>query len=424
MIDRIKISKRTVDAIPLQSSGQPPKFYRDSELRGFGLKVTEHNKIFIVERRVNGKPKRVTIGAYGAPWTPDNARSKAQQLLAEMAGGELPTEKKRQERVKGITLGEAFRQYVQVRDLTPKTIKEYQRTVDLYLADWADRPLASITREKVSERFSNLAEERGAATANVVMRALRAILNFALHQYGTAERPLLRENPVLTLSHTRAWKRIPRRQGCLRPADFGPWVAAVQELDNATLRDYLLFLLFTGLRREEAASLTWEQVDLANRMVTITNTKNHDPLELPLPEFMMDLLTQRREEAGQAGSPFVFSSSGVKGYVQEPRKALGAVAKKTGVSVPIHDLRRTFMTIADSLDISAYALKRLVNHRTDRGDVTAGYIVSGVERLREPMERIAEEILRYADEPPGRPRAAGEHSADGGQRGERSGVPL
>jgi hypothetical protein len=70
------------------------------------------------------------------------------------------------------------------------------------------------------------------------------------------------------------------------------------------------------------------------------------------------------------------------------------VAAKTGIRVTVHDLRRTFITIADSLDISAYALKRLVNHRTDRGDVTAGYIVSGVERLREPMEGIASEILR------------------------------
>ncbi|MGK9452189.1 tyrosine-type recombinase/integrase [Acidithiobacillus caldus] len=397
MVDRIKLTKRAVDAIPLQPRGQPPKFYRDSELRGFGLKVTERSKVFIAERRVNGKVRRVTIGTYGA-WTPDNARAKAQQLLAEMAQGEVPTDKKRQERVRGVTLREAFQQYIQVRELTPKTIREYQRGVDLYLADWADQPLATITRDRVMERFRSLAEEKGAATANSVMRSLRAIVQFAIQHYGSPERPLLRENPVLILSHTRAWKRVPRRQGCLRPADLGPWMAAVQELANGTLRDYLLFLLFTGLRREEAASLTWEQVDLGNRMVTITKTKNHDQLELPLPEFLVDLLRRRHQEAGQAGSPFVFSSSGTKGYVQEPRKALEAVAAKTGIRVTVHDLRSTFITIADSLDISAYALKRLVNHRTDRGDVTAGYIVSGVERLREPMERIASEILRCVHE--------------------------
>lgn len=62
----------------------------------------------------------------------------------------------------------------------------------------------------------------------------------------------------------------------------------------------------------------------------------------------------------------------------------------------MHDLRRTFISIAESLDIPAYALKRLLNHRADT-DVTGGYIVIGVERLRLPVERIAARILELAD---------------------------
>lgn len=58
----------------------------------------------------------------------------------------------------------------------------------------------------------------------------------------------------------------------------------------------------------------------------------------------------------------------------------------------LHDLRRTFITIAESLDISSYALKKLVNHSQSR-DVTAGYIVMNVDRLREPMQKISDFIL-------------------------------
>lgn len=58
----------------------------------------------------------------------------------------------------------------------------------------------------------------------------------------------------------------------------------------------------------------------------------------------------------------------------------------------MHDLRRTFITIAESLDIPAYALKRLLNHKMN-GDVTAGYIMLDVERLRNPMQMIADHIL-------------------------------
>lgn len=54
-----------------------------------------------------------------------------------------------------------------------------------------------------------------------------------------------------------------------------------------------------------------------------------------------------------------------------------------------------FITIAESLDIPAYALKRLLNHKTG-ADVTAGYIVIDVKRLREPMQKITDFILKAA----------------------------
>lgn len=64
-----------------------------------------------------------------------------------------------------------------------------------------------------------------------------------------------------------------------------------------------------------------------------------------------------------------------------------------------HDLRRTFSTIADSLNIGFYATKRLLNHKM-RHDVTAGYIVSDVERLRAPMEAISQTILQIVGRAP------------------------
>ena len=55
----------------------------------------------------------------------------------------------------------------------------------------------------------------------------------------------------------------------------------------------------------------------------------------------------------------------------------------------LHDLRRTFITAAERLDIPAYALKRLMNHK-DPNDVTDGYIIFDVERLRGPMQKITD----------------------------------
>jgi hypothetical protein len=44
------------------------------------------------------------------------------------------------------------------------------------------------------------------------------------------------------------------------------------------------------------------------------------------------------------------------------------------------------------LDIPHYALKQLVNHKQGN-DVTAGYIISGPERLRIPMQKVTDKLL-------------------------------
>jgi integrase len=67
------------------------------------------------------------------------------------------------------------------------------------------------------------------------------------------------------------------------------------------------------------------------------------------------------------------------------------VTDRSGVEFTLHDLRRTFTTLAESLDIPAYALKRLLNHRVSAADVTD--IVHDVERLRRPMQAITDYLL-------------------------------
>jgi integrase len=58
--------------------------------------------------------------------------------------------------------------------------------------------------------------------------------------------------------------------------------------------------------------------------------------------------------------------------------SLSAITKKSGVRASPHDLRRTFASIAEGLDISGYSLKRLLNHTT--GDVTQGYVILNMDR--------------------------------------------
>ena len=54
-------------------------------------------------------------------------------------------------------------------------------------------------------------------------------------------------------------------------------------------------------------------------------------------------------------------------------------------------LRRTFITVAEALDISPYAIKALVNHALGTS-VTEGYIQMSVERLRAPVQQVSDRI--------------------------------
>jgi len=258
-------------------------------------------------------------------------------------------------------------------------------------ADWRRRPLTSITREAITRRFNRLRDESGPAWANLCMRVLRAIFNFAhaKHTDDRGQSPFA-ANPVKVLSEMKAWVKVDRRRTVIKPHELADWYQAVQGLNNTTIRDYLLLLIFTGLRREEAARLRRQDIDFAGRTLTITDTKNRQPHTLPLPDFIHAML---RSRCDSIRGEYVFPGDGTRGYLVSPKKAKAKVIEATGISFSLHDLRRTFTTIAESLDIPAYALKRMLNH-SDGSDVTAGYIVANVERLREPMQKVADYLLR------------------------------
>jgi integrase len=111
-------------------------------------------------------------------------------------------------------------------------------------------------------------------------------------------------------------------------------------------------------------------------------------------DFLRDLLERR---ALDRQNEWVFPSPLTDGPLKELRAAIARVIELSGGSFQLHDLRRTFITIAESLDIPAYALKRLLNHKFSN-DVTAGYIVTSSERLRVPMQRITSYIRSKTDD--------------------------
>lgn len=391
----IKLTKSFVEKLPFSVTQD---FYRDTELRGFGLRVGTSTKTYFVEGKVNGRTVRTTIGKHTV-FSAELARQKARELLQVMARGISPTERKREQKARSVTLASVFEDYIRSRkNLKASTIFDYRRVMRESLADWQNKPMADITKEMVERKHQRLGET-SRARANLAMRVLRALFNYAIDKYETGSgEAVITNNPVTRLTKANAWYRVNRRSSVIKAHQLPAWFKAVLALQSnhpnsksAVIRDYLVTLLLTGLRRGEAAQLRWSDVDFEARTLIVRDTKNRQDHVLPLPNYLLETLTRRRESAED--SKFVFPGNGRYGFLVDPRRQMAYVTAESGVPFTLHDLRRTFATAADSLNMSGYAVKRLLNHKLN-DDVTAGYVISDLERLREPMQTIEDYLLR------------------------------
>ena len=382
----LRLTRRSVDDIPYPERGQA--IYRDTMLPGFGVRVGAKSKTYIVEGQVNRRTRRVTIGRVDL-FPPETARRKALVVLGDMADGVDPTAEKRKESVKKMTVEKAFNKFFEARpDLAKATVENYSRTGNKYLRSWAKKPINEITRQMVLKKHQEMSRSSGKVTANDSFRHFRSVYNFI-----AATEDDFAPNPVSILSQARAWNKERRRQTIIEAKQLPAWWAAVMNEPEYS-RDFLLLALFTGMRRNEVASLRWANIDLDERKLYLPTTKNGDPLVLPLSDYLFELLRKRKQKAGS--SPWIFPGNGPAGHIVEPKKFSQRVTAASGVAFTLHDLRRTYITIAESLDIPHYALKRLLNHRSS-ADVTGGYIIINVDRLRGPVELISERILEMKE---------------------------
>ena len=390
----MRITKSFVDQIPpppTKDNGKSNQaFYRDVSIAGFGLRVTSGGvKSFIVEKRIQGKVKRVTLGKYGN-LTVEQARKAAMSFLGKIASGKNAITGIQNHRLCQITLLQSFDDYLQTRkDLKPSTIHDYRRSINGAFKNWQNKPLADITKDMVQLRHSALGKH-SKARANNAMRVLRAVFNHAISNYQDNQgNPVILSNPVDRLNQTHAWYKVDRRQTLIKAHELADWFAATLQLNNETTRHYLYLMLFTGLRRSEASRIQWTDVDFEDKTLTINETINHQVHVLPLSDYLYELLKKRSDNIN---SPYVFPSVSECGYLTEPRTAVKRVSELSGISFTLHDLRRTFIAIAESLDIPGDALKRLLNEN-DPYQLTTGDTASNVARLRQPMQKITDFII-------------------------------
>lgn len=428
---KFKFTAKAIADLPPAPPGRRIE-YADEDMPAFRLRVGPVSdrgvvsKSYSVALNIDGKFVRRTIGA-----VQNISLTLARRIALEQAGQITATRKnpniaEREQQIVEITLHQALTAYIASRAdrLRPTTKNQYQRLLVNYSDDWMRKNLSTISRDMILYRHQEITQRRiwlggtrvngkpigGQAQANLWARIIRAIYRHARESLrGDAGEPLLPESPVGVLSAQRKWNTIERKSTRIRQHDLARWYEASEAVRSAAelvedghtvaCVDALQMMLFTGLRRSEVLGLTWSRVNLDGQFFWIATTKNGHPHELPITGFLMEIF-QRRLAAKAIYGDAVFSVTGES--IVELRRAMDLIADasvgglhagKKPLQIGCHDLRRTFATQAELCGIGTYVLKRLLNHRSGGGDVTAGYVILGADELKGPAAIVERSLL-------------------------------
>ena len=239
-----------------------------------------------------------------------------------------------------------------------------------------DTKLLSISPKSISQ-YKVSRSNKGAkpATINRELAMLSKAFSLAVREWEW-----IRDNPV---------SKVPKEK---ENNQRDRWLSVEEErvlLDNCPewLREIMLFALHTGLRQEELLSLKWSRVNEILKTILITDTKNGNPITLPLNKIALGVI-ERRARVRSLDNDFVFRNrNGKKVNCHNLRTAFYIVLRKVGIKdFRWHDLRHTFATRLAQAGVDLYKISKLLNHKDIK--MTQRYSHHCPDSLRDGVEML------------------------------------
>lgn len=384
-----KLTKSFVDSI---KPGAKETLYWDADLKRFGLRVTpKGSKSYIVQyRNHEGRSRKFTIGRHGSPWTPEEARKRAREILIAASRKEDPAKEKIQD-LEALTITELADLYLKegpawkpdkkqsTWDTDAAVIKRHIRILlgnckacSLTQADVAKFQVdvangKSAARYKTKPRgLARVRGGRGIAARTVAV--LGAMLEFGVRN-GYLVSNVARGVP---LYKTRKLERFLSVQELARLGET--LRQAEEEGINATAISALRLLLLTGARKGEILGLEWKWVNFDTGYLNLPDSKT-GAKRIPLGAPALELLANRLREAAQAAkdmkeeiSPFVFpATDNDQIHFVGLQKVWEVLRSKAGLDdVRVHDLRHSFASIGVASGHSLYMIGKILGHKQTR----------------------------------------------------------
>jgi integrase len=270
------------------------------------------------------------------------------------------------------TLGDLLTRYIercrQDGDLAPKSVDTYAATLNTIRTRLADIRVCEATPGLLDEILRGIRRDHGATRERHTKAALNSVLTDAVLAGVVAA------NPVRELRRRRQRKGESKGAPELGVDQVRALLAAVSTSDvceQKDLRDPVIMLAATGLRRSELLALRWDDIHLDERVATVSGsvvrlkgvghvrqdtTKGGGARSISLPQFALDALHRRKGgRQGPNSVGMIFPSS--TGTLRDPDnfgKQWREVRDELGLpDVSSHSFRKTVATLIDDSGLSA-----------------------------------------------------------------------
>lgn len=402
-----------MEAIPLPAKGDRSVLW-DTDLKGFGVRVTSTGaRTYVLRYRMGGRstPLRVvTIGRHGSPWTTEQARRRAAELLGQVRSGidivgertkaredDAEAARTREERMFEALADRWFKRHVQRERLRSEADIEGVVRRDLKPA-FADKSIDEITKEDVTAALEQIGG-RSPDAANKAFKWLRKMFNWFIGKGLIAASPL--DRMKMPFPETRRKRVLKLREVVVL------WVALDALPDP--FRTFYRLLILLGQRLREVSNLPWSELDLdgGDWIIPGARTKNKLDHLVPMSEQAITLLETIKPDAESRRGPVITTNGkvGISGFsklkerVDEAATDLirgNALARElVGDELDdwvVHDLRRTLATGCQGTGTALEVTEAVLNHISgSRGGIV------GVYQLYEYYDEKADALQRWAD---------------------------
>jgi integrase len=301
-VAKIKLTKTAADAA---NFGTKEYELRDTLVPGFLLKVTPAGrKIFMVQYRTNsGERRKPAIGRFGE-LTVEQARSIAQDWLADVRKGKDPSAEKAAARdapsVKELC-GKFIEDYSKPKNRA-RTVESNQGYIDRHIIPrLGSLKVGAVTRANVSSLIVRM--KKTPVTANRVLSCLRKMFNMAevwgIRSDGTNPCRHIPKYPETGSTRLLTDNEMIRLFGYLDRAD-------AEGLEHPFLTCAIRLQFAFAARMSEIINMQWDWVDFANRRVVWPDSKTGE-ISKPMSKEALVLLSKApRLESSRYVVPSIF----------------------------------------------------------------------------------------------------------------------